>query len=409
MPGSKSITNRILLLASLGEGEILIKKPLFSDDTNYMISALEQLGINIKINKDDILINGSCGNFPIKNKDLFLGNAGTAFRPLTACLALNYGNYKLKGIERMHERPIKDLIIALQQLGAEIKYLKNDGFPPIEIGKGKIKYDSPIKIRGDISSQFLSSLLMACPLLKNNVEIDVEGDLISKPYVEITLKLLEKFGVYFINNDWKNFKLQKSSALKNPRIIHIEGDASSASYFFASAAIAGEIEIQGINKDSIQGDINFLKVLKKMGAFIEFRESSIVVKKAKNLNGLSVDCKMIPDAAMTLATLALFANGPTELKNIASWRIKETDRIYAMETELKKLGAKVVSTNNSIKIFPPKEIKDNVEINTYDDHRMAMSFSFVCLSKKNVVINDPNCVKKTFPNYFKDFISLLNE
>lgn len=408
LPGSKSITNRVLLLASLAEGDITINKPLLSDDTNYMLSALQQLGIVIEKEDGNIVIKGSNGKFPVNKAELFLGNAGTAFRPLTAALCLNHGQYTLSGVKRMHQRPIKDLVDALFQIGAKVEYIENEGYPPLAIYPGKIQYVSPIKIRGDVSSQFLSSILMAFALTKNKIKIEIIGDLISKPYIEITLKLLKQFGIIYVNKNWKNFTLQQPAKLKNPKIIEIEGDASSASYFFAAAAIAGEIEVKGINKNSIQGDIDFLNILKKMGAKILYKKNSIVVSKADNLIGLKVDCKMIPDAAMTLATLSLFANGPTELINIGSWRVKETDRILAMETELRKIGAKVSSTQDSIKIYPPKEIYDNIAIDTYDDHRMAMCFSLICLAEKNVIINDPNCVAKTFPNFFNDFTALLN-
>ena len=303
----------------------------------------------------------------------------------------------------MHERPIKDLVDALSQIGANIKYLKNEGYTPLEIHPANISYRSPINIRGYVSSQFLSALLMACSLLKDEIVININGDLISKPYIDITLKLLRKFGVNFINKDWKVFSLVQPANLKNPNIIEIEGDASSASYFCAAAAIAGNVEVKGLSKDSIQGDIDFLKVLKKMGANVKYKKNSIVVSQAVTLKGLTVDCKMIPDAAMTLATLALFAQGPTELLNIGSWRVKETDRIHAMTTELKKIGAEVVNNLDSIKIFPPQEIKNNIAIDTYDDHRMAMCFSLVCLANKNIYINDPSCVNKTFPNFFQEF------
>lgn len=409
LPGSKSITNRILLLASLGQGNVLIKNSLQSDDTNHMIKALEELGVKIKNQTEGMEIEGLCGKFHTKKADLFLGNAGTAFRPLTAILSIMQGQYILSGIDRMHERPIKDLVDALSQIGANIKYLKNEGYPPLEIHPANISYRSPINIRGDVSSQFLSALLMACSLLKDEIVININGDLISKPYIDITLKLLRKFGVNFINKDWKVFSLVQPANLKNPNIIEIEGDASSASYFFAAAAIAGNVEVKGLSKDSIQGDIDFLKVLKKMGANVKYKKNSIVVSQAVTLKGLTVDCKMIPDAAMTLATLALFAQGPTKLLNIGSWRVKETDRIHAMTTELKKIGAEVVNNLDSIKIFPPQEIKNNIAIDTYDDHRMAMCFSLVCLANKNIYINDPSCVNKTFPNFFQEFTRLLNE
>jgi len=323
LPGSKSITNRILLLAALGSGSISISGSLESDDTNYMIEALKKLGVNINKSGAKIEILGTNGKFTNNNAELFLGNAGTAYRPLTAALSLMNGNYLLDGVGRMQERPIKDLVDALTQLGANIEYKKNVGFPPLKISPPNLADSPKIKIKGNVSSQYLTALLMACPLLKRPVVIDLDGELISKPYIDMTLKLLNKFGVNYINNNWKSFALKEAQNISNPSIINIEGDASSASYFFAAAAIAGDINVIGIDDQSIQGDIEFVKVLEKMGAKVKFNNNSISVSKGKALIGQEVDCKMIPDAAMTLATLSFFCKGSTTLKNIGSGELRK--------------------------------------------------------------------------------------
>ena len=404
LPGSKSITNRVLLMAALADGETLIQNYLDSDDTQEMLKALKTLKIHYKIiEKKHILIKGCNQQFQNKNTKLSLGNAGTAFRPLTAVLAIMGGNYSLKGIKRMHERPIKDLVDALKQIGAKINYLGTSGYPPLKISPGNINCNKKINIKGNISSQYLTALLIAGPICRQNLNINIVGQLISKPYIDITLKLLDKFGINYKNNKWKNFTLNSPSIYKSQKKIQVEGDASSASYFFAAGAIAGAVEVVNINKNSIQGDLEFLNIIEKMGAKIEYLSNSIKVSKKQELIGITIDCKNIPDAAMTLAILALFAKGTTTLNSISSWRVKETDRILAMKTELKKLGASVKTTKNSITITPPKVIQKDIEIDTYNDHRMAMCFSLVCLSNTKVIINDPNCTKKTYPNFFKDF------
>ena len=407
LPGSKSITNRVILLASLSKNKTILNNYLESDDTKHMIAALTRLGVKIEKTEDNLIVYGSDKSFPVKDCELFLGNAGTAFRPLTAVLALMNGHYKLSGVDRMHERPIKDLVDSLQTMGASINYINKDGFPPLKINPISNHFCDDITIKGDVSSQFLTALLMAAPLIQKPLIIKVEGDLTSKPYINITLKLLERFGIIYQNQNWQQFTLDNVCSYQNPSFIEVEGDASSASYFFGAAAIAGVIEVFGINKKSIQGDIYFLEILKDMGAKITYKDHSVVVERATILKGLEVDCKMIPDAAMTLATMALFCEGTTKLTNIASWKVKETDRIIAMQTELLKLGAKVSSTNNSITITPPERINNNIQIDTYDDHRMAMCFSLVSLNKNLVIINDPECVKKTYPNYFHDFEKIM--
>jgi len=408
LPGSKSITNRILLLSAIADGETIIKHPLQSDDTHHMIEALQILQVDLTQNKNgDIHIKGSQGQFKNKSAEIFLGNAGTAFRPLTAALSFSQGNYMLSGVPRMHERPIKDLVDALLQLNANITYLNQEGYPPLKISPSEIIINSSVKIRGDISSQFLTALLMAIPLTKKEVSIEIVGDLISKPYIDITLNLMSRFGVHVKKIDWQHFLIPGSSAYVSPGEIFVEGDASSASYFLAAGALAGDIEVKGIGKNSIQGDVKFTEALALMGAKIQTLEASIKVSKVTTLQAINLDCNHIPDAAMTLAVLALFANGTTKLHNIGSWRVKETDRIKAMATELKKLGAAVVEGEDFIEITPPLHIKENVEIDTYDDHRIAMCFSLVSLKNIPITINDPACVNKTFPTYFEVLESIV--
>ncbi len=410
LPGSKSITNRVLLMAALGSGVTKLIDPLRSEDTDQMINALIKLGVSVKEVNDDkktLEIKGAEHNFPNKDTNLFLGNSGTTFRPLAAVLAMMRGSYNLSGIERMHERPIKDLVDALEQMGSSIQYEKNHGYPPITIKNRSIEISKPIKIKGDISSQYLTALLIAGPISNNEFNIEVVGDLISKPYIDITLKLLTKFNIFYNNDNWRLFSLKKDSLYRNPTKIFVEGDASSASYFFAAASLAGSIEIKGINKDSIQGDLKFLDIISKMGAKIEYKSDSIQVARASSLKGLEIDCIEIPDAAMTLAIMAVFADKPTKLKNIGSWRVKETDRILAMNNELTKMGVEVSTTHDSMTVFPQKQLNDNISIETYNDHRIAMCFSLFCLKNLNITIQDPNCVNKTYPDYFKDLKSVI--
>ena len=408
LPGSKSITNRILLLSAIADGTTTIIGPLVSDDTLHMIDALKKLQVDLtQKDNGDILIHGTRGNFKNKSAEIFLGNAGTAFRPLTAALSFSKGQYTLSGLPRMHERPIKDLVDALLQLNADITYLDQEGYPPLKISPSEIMINGPIKIRGDISSQFLTSLLMAMPLTKKEVVIEIVGDLISKPYIDITLNLMARFGIHVKKIGWENFIIPGSSKYVSPGEIFVEGDASSASYFLAAGALAGDIEVKGIGKNSIQGDVKFAEALELMGADINILEGSIQVSRVETLQAITLDCNHIPDAAMTLAVLALFAKGNTKLFNIGSWRVKETDRIKAMATELRKLGADVVEGEDFIEITPPLRIREHVEIDTYDDHRMAMCFSLVSLKNIPITINDPACVNKTFPTYFEVLESIV--
>ena len=457
-PGSKSISNRALLLAALANGTSYLRYLLESDDTRHMLEALKELGIQHRPGKLEILrpprnysptVLGCNGNIPNKGSpeqpvELFLGNAGTAFRFLTAVLAFAGGYYQLSGVSRMHQRPIKDLVDALRQLGCEVRYLENEGYPPLGISPAKpLCFDQPISIRGDVSSQFLSALLMALPLALSQQDkvdkavIKVVGEFISRPYVEMTCKLMRDF--FAITSlplcmdyiaaqgqpqaEVADIVVNKSyyKALNSPQCfttppqvikpIFIESDASSASYFLAAGALAGDMKVRGVRQDSIQGDVMFTLALQKMGVEIEYGDetgSYVIARRPKSspLRALAdYDCKSIPDAAMTLAVLALFAEGTTTLRNIGSWRVKETDRIAAMATELTKLGAEVATGADWLRITPPVKLNENVAIDTYDDHRMAMCFSLVCLGDKGVpvTINHPECVNKTYPDYFTDF------
>ena len=407
LPGSKSISNRTLLLAALASGNTEICDVLASDDTARMLESLTKLGVKLdQIGEHAWRVHGCTGNFHNKQADLFLGNAGTAFRPLTAALAFSNGDYQLSGVARMHERPIGDLVDALQQAGANISYLGQPGFPPLKITPAQADLSLPIKIRGDVSSQFLTALLMALPLSKQQASIEVVGELISKPYIEITLNLMAKFGVQVERDGWQRFTIPANSVYTSPGQLCVEGDASSASYFLAAGVIAGSVTVDGIGQHSIQGDVRFAEALSLMGGEISYGENHISAKKANKIKAIDLDCNHIPDAAMTLAILALFADGTSTLRNIASWRVKETDRLTAMATELRKLGASVVEGGDYLQITPPTAIKPNAVIDTYDDHRMAMCFSLVSLAGVPITINDPACVNKTFPDYFSCFAKI---
>lgn len=414
LPGSKSISNRTLLLSALANGKTKICDLLASDDTSVMLDGLKKLGINWTRSSSDneYYVEGGNGKFPNKQADLFLGNAGTAIRPLTAALAAVGGNYLLHGIPRMHERPIGDLVDALNAAGAHIEYMGNKGFPPICILKGN-DFAQNLSVKGAVSSQFLTALLMASPLLALNhdITIHVIGELISKPYIEITLNLMQLFGISVKRDGWKAFTVKKGQHYRSPGIVHVEGDASSASYFLAAAAIAGgPVRVQGIGKNSIQGDIRFVDVLQQMGAHVTYGDNFIEVSSGGLIKAIDADFNLIPDAAMTVAMLAIYADAPSVLRNIGSWRVKETDRIEAMATELRKLGVGVEVGSDWLKIIPVKVMRDAV-IDTYNDHRMAMCFSLASLSnirKKgvNLRINNPSCVAKTFPEYFQAFFAI---
>ncbi len=419
LPGSKSISNRILLLAALAEGTTQIQDLLASDDTARMLDALTKLGISItQTGEHDYSVIGARGTFPVTQADLFLGNAGTAFRPLVAVLSLMQGHYRLSGVPRMHERPIADLVDALRQLGADITYLRNPGFPPLEIKPMDPLKDTDhnlITVKGDVSSQFLTGLLMALPLNKKKSIIQVSSTLISQPYIELTLAQMLRFGVKVEHTGWQQFIIPAQQSYRSPARIMIEGDASSASYFLAAGAIGhGPVRVQGVGRDSAQGDVHFAAALEMMGAKIAMGENWIeassptVGQDKKFLRGIDLDCNHIPDAAMTLAITALFAAGVTTLRNIANWRLKETDRLTAMTNELRKLGATIEEGSDFLRIAPPpNRLTPHAIIDTYDDHRMAMCFSLASFGAP-VRINDPQCVAKTFPDYFELFSHIVS-
>ena len=414
LPGSKSISNRILLLAALAQGTTEIRDVLISDDTERMLDALRTLGVIVEqFSTTGFRVTGCCGQFANKDANLFLGNAGTAFRPLTAALALSGGHYTLSGVARMHERPIGDLVQALRALGANIDYTGHDGFPPLEIFPATLSGTAKVAVRGDVSSQFLTALLMALPLLDCTVTVEVVGELISKPYIDITLAMMGRFGVVVQRDGWCSFTVVAGSRYMSPGVMYVEGDASSASYFLAAAAIGGGLlRIEGVGSDSIQGDVRFADALGQMGARIVQGANwmEVCAPLSGKLRAIDLDCNHIPDAAMTLAVTALFAEGTTTLRNIASWRVKETDRIHAMATELRKVGATVEEGADYIRITPPASraeiINPSYGIDTYDDHRMAMCFSLAAFGAQGMRINDPKCVAKTFPEYFAVFASV---
>ncbi|MBP8287316.1 MAG: bifunctional 3-phosphoshikimate 1-carboxyvinyltransferase/cytidylate kinase [Rhodoferax sp.] len=419
LPGSKSISNRVLLMAALCQGTTTVYDLLDSDDTRVMLDALRALGCDVVNSGSTVVVNGMAGRPPLRQAKLFMGNAGTAIRPLTAALAVIGGDFELRGVARMHERPIGDLVDALRQLGCQIDYLENPGYPPLCIGQPTLKLDAPIQVRGDVSSQFLTALLMALPLVATkNIVIEVLGELISRPYIEITLNLLARFGVTVQREGWQRFTIPAGCQLHSPGDVHVEADASSASYFIALGAIAASakwqngIKIQGVGASSIQGDIRFVEAAQMMGARINSGPNWLEVTRGTwPLKAIDLDCNHIPDAAMTLAVMALFAQGRSTLRNIGSWRVKETDRIAAMACELRKLGATVDEGTDFIQITPPARIADwrAASIHTYDDHRMAMCFSLAAFNPAGlpVRIEDPKCVAKTFPDYFESLFSLV--
>lgn len=429
LPGSKSISNRVLLLAALSNGTTTVHDLLASDDTRVMLDGLRQIGCTVDEAGSTVHITGLGGHTPQSPAKLFMGNAGTAMRPLTAALALLGGEFELSGVPRMHERPIGDLVDALRQLGCQIDYLGNDGYPPLRIahaqGVPSLALAEPIRVRGDVSSQFLTALLMALPLAagSQNIVIDVVGELISKPYIAITLQLLARFGIVVEHQNWQRFTIPAGSRYQSPGSIHVEADASSASYFIALGAITSSassqngIKIQGVGLDSIQGDIRFVDAARAMGAVVTGGPNWLHIQRGEPglgwpLKAIDLDCNHIPDAAMTLAVMALYAEGTTTLRNIASWRVKETDRIAAMAKELRKLGATVEEGPDFIRVTPPAQVQDwkPASIHTYDDHRVAMCFSLAAFNPAGVPvrIEDPKCVAKTFPDYFEALFSVAD-
>jgi 3-phosphoshikimate 1-carboxyvinyltransferase len=425
LPGSKSISNRTLLLAALASGATELRALLDSDDTRVMRDALRALGVGVETLDGQenlrVLGLGRAAGFPVKRAELFLGNAGTAFRPLTAALALSDGHYILSGVARMHERPIGDLVNALEQAGARIEYRGRRGFPPLDIAPRTRPGLASVRVRGDVSSQFLSALLMALAWSGKRARIEVDGELISKPYVELTLGLMQRFGVEVKREGWKAFEIPAGEGYVSPGVVDVEGDASSASYFLAAGALGGgPVRVEGVGRSSSQGDVAFAQVLEGMGAKIAMGENWIesrlpVSNSASRLQPFDLDFNLIPDAAMTAAVLALFARGPSRLRNIASWRVKETDRIAAMATELRKFGALVEEGPDFLHITPPPGFLAPrasslapVSVDTYDDHRMAMCFSLASFGGAPVRINDPGCVAKTFPGYFDEFRRIVS-
>ena len=417
LPGSKSISNRTLLLAALAGGNTRILELLASDDTLVMLMALQQLGVKWEQAEgtQDYIVHGVRGVLPVHQADLFMGNAGTAIRPLTAALAVIGGDYTLHGVARMHERPIGDLVDALNAVGMRIEYTGTPGFPPLHIRRGQLNADT-MRVRGNVSSQFLTALLMVAPLMAKDhaITIEVIGELISKPYIEITLNLMRRFGVEVERDGWQAFTVQPGQAYRSPGSIHVEGDASSASYFLAAGAIAGgPVRVEGVGRDSIQGDVRFVEALQQMGATITMGDNWIEAASNGPLKAIDADFNHIPDAAMTIAVAALYADGPSTLRNIGSWRVKETDRLAAMAIELRKLGAVVEEGKDYLRIVPPARILA-AAIDTYDDHRIAMCFSLASLDGalrqgNRIRINDPKCVAKTFPDYFAVFAQIAKQ
>ena len=409
VPGSKSLSNRALLLAALAEGETELTNLLDSEDIEHMLNALTKLGVSYRLSEDktQCVVQGNGGAFNVAEPlELFLGNAGTAMRPLCAALAASNVDTVLTGEPRMEERPIGDLVDALREADAEVTYLKNEGFPPLQI-KGKTLNGGEMSVDGSVSSQFLTALLMAAPLFSGDVTIRIKGELVSKPYIDITLDTMAKFGVTVENDNYQTFTISGDAKYIAPGKFMVEGDASSASYFLAAGAIkGGKVRVTGIGQNSIQGDIRFADVLEAMGATVVWNDEYVEITGAP-LKGVNMDMNHIPDAAMTIATTALFAEGPTTMTNIYNWRVKETDRLAAMATELQKLGAKVEEGHDYIKVWPTDSLK-HAEIDTYNDHRIAMCFSLVALSDTPVTINDPGCTRKTFPDYFTRFKTLYS-
>lgn len=407
VPGSKSLSNRALLLAALAKGQTHLTNLLDSDDIRFMLAALTKLGVNYHLSEDktECWVDGLAGKFHSDTEvELFLGNAGTAMRPLCAALACSTGTFNLTGEPRMEERPIGALVDTLRLAGAEITYLKNEGYPPLAI-IGQALKGGRLKVDGSVSSQFLTAVLMTAPLFADDSEIEIIGELVSKPYIDITLDTMARFGVEVDNQNYQRFLVKGNQQYQSPGKFLVEGDASSASYFLAAGAIKGGIvKVTGVGSKSIQGDIRFADVLEAMGAKITWGDDFIQVEGSP-LNAIDMDMNHIPDAAMTIATTALFANGTTRMSNIYNWRVKETDRLAAMACELRKVGATVTEGEDFIEVTPPEKLLE-ADIDTYNDHRIAMCFSLVALSDTAVVINDPGCTAKTFPDYFTRFKSI---
>jgi 3-phosphoshikimate 1-carboxyvinyltransferase len=421
LPGSKSISNRTLLLSALARGSTTLTGLLDSDDTRVMRGALDTLGVAIETldGPEHVRVEGigPGSGFPVKAASIFLGNSGTSARSLTAVLAVADGNYTLSGVPRMHERPIGDLVDALEPAGARVRYLAQAGFPPLAIAPRERTGASQLKIRGSISSQFVSGVLMALPWAGEAMTVEIEGELISKPYVDLTLNLMERFGVIVQRDGWRSFDLPGGAGYVSPGEIDVEGDASSASYFLAAGALGGgPVRVEGLGRASAQGDVRFTRVLAALGARVEFGDNWVECAGHPPFEPFDLDMNLIPDAAMTSAVLALFAKGPCTLRNIGSWRVKETDRIAAMATELRKFGATVEEGPDWLRVSPPRapdasrpvDDRQPVAVDTYDDHRMAMCFSLASFGPWRVRINEPGCVSKTFPRYFDELRKIVS-
>ena len=407
LPGSKSLSNRLLLLSSLARGATEVRNLLDSDDTRHMTAALQTLGISLQFYDagTKCLVESNGGPFAVREAELYLGNAGTAIRPLCAALCLGKGSFTLTGEPRMLERPIAHLVEALRQLGADIAYMKAEGYPPLKIDAAGLQ-GGRVSIKGNVSSQYLTSLLLASPLAQGELLIDIEGDLVSKPYIDMTIDVMRRFGVTVENDDYRQFRVPGGQVYASPGNVLVEGDASSATYFLSAAAIrGGTVRVNGVGADSIQGDIRHADVLERMGAVVRRGPDYIEVSKGE-LHGLDLDLNHIPDAAMTVAVTALFAQGKTVIRNIGNWRVKETDRLAAMAAELRKVGGEVVEGPDYLEITPPERIQP-AAIDTYNDHRMAMSFSLASLGGAEITIMDPGCVSKTFPEYFDTFQTII--
>ena len=411
LPGSKSLSNRILLLSALAEGETEVTGVLDSEDTQVMLAALSALGVEVHGEpggRGSMWIRGKAGALhapSTKPVALFLGNAGTAMRPLTAVLAAGRGTFALSGVPRMHERPIGDLVAGLRQLGARVSCVEREGFPPLFIEAAGLA-GGTARISGATSSQFLSALLMAAPLARGPVVIEITDTLVSEPYVAMTLALMARFGARVAQPAPRHYEVPAPQHYRSPGRALVEGDASSASYFLAGAAITGgKVRVEGCGSDSLQGDARFADVLARMGARTRYEPAAIEVEGGGPLTGIDADLGGMPDAAMTLAVAALFARGPTTLRGIGNWRVKETDRMAAMAAELAKLGARTEVGHDSLVVDPPDRIRP-ASIATYNDHRMAMAFPLAACGGEPIVIENPSCVAKTFPEYFAELARL---
>lgn len=411
LPGSKSISNRVLLLSALSSGTTELTNLLVAEDTDMMIGALRALGVKIEQDGDHVIVHGCAGKFPVRNADLFLGNAGTALRPLASTLAFSGGQYVLDGVARMRQRPIGHLVDALNSIGARVSCLKDEGFPPILIEPSTRITSDIVVVNGSVSSQFVSGLLIAAPQIapSRGLIVRIEGELVSSPYVTLTCQLMAKFGVV-VSNSVEDYVVPSHPYI-SPGKLAVESDASGASYFLALGALCGPLKVEGIGRDSIQGDASFVEYLAKMGAVVTRGENWIKTAPPSfghKLEGISADYRQIPDAAMTIAAIAPLCSGPSTLRGIGSWRVKETDRIAAMATELTKVGCRVETGEDWMTIYPPKELK-GAAFDTYDDHRMAMCMSLIAAGGVGVDIRNPGCVAKTFPDYFERLNSIVNK